>query len=247
MNQIILGDNVTILPTLPDKFARLIYVDPPFNTGKQQTRQLSSYQDKFDDFESFLMPRIASALRCLTDDGSIMIHLDYREVHYIKVAMDKLIGRDNFINEICWSYDYGARSKKRYSAKHDTILWYAKDRSNYIFNYDALARVPYLAPSLQTPERQALGKTITDVIWHTIVPTMSKENLKYPTQKPIGLIEQFIKVHTNPNDTVLDFFAGSGTTGAAAARHGRKFVLIDQNPDAVQLISKRLGVEVKAA
>ena len=240
MNQIILGDCATVLPTLPSRFARLAYVDPPFNTGKVQTRQLSSYTDSFTDFESFLMPRIQAGLRCLTDDGSIMIHLDYREVHYIKVAMDQLLGRDHFINEIVWSYDYGARSKKRYSTKHDTILWYCKDPANYVFHYDQLQRIPYMAPALQTPERQVRGKTVTDVIWQTIVPTMSKENLRYPTQKPLGLINQFIRVHTDPGDTVLDFFAGSGTVGAAAKEQGRNFVMIDQNPDAVALMNRRL-------
>ena len=270
--QIILGDNAHVLPTLPDRFARLLYIDPPFNTGKAQKRDRmrvralpdeasasktsrsgfggkrysveklasSAYADSFDDFEAFLMPRIEQALRCLTPDASLFIHLDAREVHYIKVALDRLLGRERFMNEIIWSYDYGARSKTRWPNKHDTILWYALDPDHYVFNFDAMDRIPYLAPDLVTPEKAARGKTPTDVWWHTIVPTVGKEKTGYPTQKPLGVLKRIIKVHSDPGDTVLDFFAGSGTTGEAAALHERGFVLIDQNPEAVRIAGKRL-------
>jgi site-specific DNA-methyltransferase (adenine-specific) len=268
MKKIILGDNIKVLPTLPDGFARLIYIDPPFNTGRVQKRdrirvvktddegdrvgfggrnynvekiKSSQYNDNFDDFESFLMPRIEASLRCLKSDGSLFVHLDYREVHYIKVAIDKLLGRHRFINEIIWAYDYGGRSKTRWSAKHDTILWYALKPDNYIFNFNEMDRIPYLAPGLVGAEKAARGKTPTSVWFHTIVPTNGKEKTGYPTQKPLGVINRIIKIHSQPDDVVLDFFGGSGTTGESAAKHGRGFVLIDNNIEATKIAATRLA------
>jgi len=268
MNTIVLGDNAVILPTLPDALARLVYVDPPFNTGKTQSRDRirvtategpgerggfggrrydvekvasGSYGDSFEHFEEFLMPRIEASIRCLTGDGSLFVHLDYREVHYIKVAIDRLLGRDRFINEIIWAYDYGGRPKNRWPAKHDTILWYAMNPGDYVFNFDDMDRIPYMAPGLAGPEKARRGKTPTDVWWHTIVPTNGKEKTGYPTQKPLGILNRLIKVHSRPGDTVLDFFCGSGTTGEAAASHGREFVLVDDNPEAVQIAAARLA------
>jgi site-specific DNA-methyltransferase (adenine-specific) len=265
--QIILGDNAEVLPTLPDAFAELIYVDPPFNSGRTQTRKRlrvtadasatrrgfggrayrveqvgeSSYADSFDDYTGFLMPRIEASLRCLTPDGSLFVHLDAREVHYVKVALDALLGRDAFMNEIIWAYDFGGRPKTRWPAKHDSILWYAKDPKKYVFDYDAIDRIPYMAPGLVGPEKAARGKTPTDVWWQTIVPTNGREKTGYATQKPLAVLERIVRVHTRPGATVLDFFAGSGTTGDAAARHGRGFVLVDQSRDAVRVMAKRLG------
>lgn len=268
-NQIIIGDNLIELQKLQDAFSTMIYIDPPFNTGKVQQRKLISvvaadfdkgdrtgfggkryntttidspkYEDKFDDFEGFLMPRIEKSLHCLTSNGSLFVHLDFREVHYIKVALDKLLGRDHFMNEIIWAYDYGGRSKKKWSPKHDNILWYAIDPKNYIFNYDAMERIPYMAPGLVGEEKAARGKTPTDTIWHTIVPTNGKEKTGFPTQKPVGLLSMLIRVHTNPGDIVLDFFCGSGTTGHAAAKNERGYVMIDQNKEAIDITKKRLG------
>jgi site-specific DNA-methyltransferase (adenine-specific) len=270
MRTIILGDNAAILPTLPAAFARLIYIDPPFNTGRAQARkrmrvssakadsgesrrgfrgltygveriESARYEDHFDDFEGFLLPRIEASLRCLAADGSLFVHLDAREVHYVKVALDRLLGRDRFVNEIIWAYDYGARPKTRWPAKHDTILWYALDPSRYVFRYDDIDRIPYMAPGLVTPEKAARGKTPTDVWWHTIVPTNGREKTGYPTQKPLGILQRIVKVHTDPGDVILDFFAGSGTTGDAAARNDRGFVLIDESPEAVAVAAKRLA------
>lgn len=266
------GDCLALLPTLPAAFARLIYIDPPFNTGKVQKRhrlkvssakgdgtrlgfhgrrytqqvvRTGGYADAFGDaYLDFLMPRIEAGLRCLTPDGSLMVHLDDREVHYVKVALDSLLGRERFINEIIWAYDYGGRPRTRWPRKHDTILWYAMNPKRYIFNYGAIDRIPYMAPKLVTPEKAARGKTPTDVWWNTIVPTNSREKARgggYPTQKPRGILDRIIKVHTNPGDTVLDFFAGSGTTGEAAAAHGRNFVLIDSSAAAVRVMRKRLS------
>jgi site-specific DNA-methyltransferase (adenine-specific) len=267
MKKIILGDNANVLPALPKAFARLIYIDPPFNTGKVQKRdrirvtatdgegerggfggrrydvervESGSYDDAFEDFEAFLMPRIEASLRCLTSDGSLFVHLDYREVHHIKVALDKMLGRHRFINEIIWAYDYGGRPKNRWPAKHDTILWYAMNPKDYVFNFDEMDRIPYMAPELCGPEKAARGKTPTDVWWHTIVPTNGHEKTGYPTQKPLGVLNRLVKVHSNIGDVVLDFFGGSGTTGEAAAINGRGFVLIDNNPEAVKIATKRL-------
>jgi len=200
-----------------------------------------AYEDDFDDFEAFLLPRIRAALRCMTPDASLFVHLDAREVHYVKVALDRLLGRSRFKNEIIWAYDYGARSKSRWPAKHDTILWYALDPERYVFHYDQMDRIPYLAPGLVSKEKAARGKTPTDVWWHTIVPTSGREKTGYPTQKPLGILNRIVKVHTDPGDVVLDFFAGSGTTGEAAARLGRGFVLIDDNPEAARVAAKRLA------
>ncbi len=267
MKRIVQGDNLRALAELPRGLARLIYIDPPFNTGRSQSRQRMrveaasdgerggfggrryrverlespSYEDAFDDFEGFLMPRIEAALPVLTEDGSLFVHLDYREVHYVKVALDRLLGRDRFQNEIIWAYDFGGRPKRRWPAKHDTILWYAMDPKRYVFQFDEMDRIPYMAPGLVGKEKAARGKTPTDVWWHTIVPTNGKEKTGYPTQKPLGVLERIIKVHTEPGDVVLDFFAGSGTTAEAAARHGRGFVMIDDHPEAIATMQRRLA------
>jgi len=268
VRKIILGDNLEAMAKLPDAFASVIYVDPPFNTGKLQKRDRikitatdgpgdrggfggrrynvekvdsSTYEDSFEDFERFLMPRIEAALRCLTKTGQLFVHLDYREVHYIKVALDRILGRDRFQNEIIWAYDYGGRPKKRWPAKHDTILWYVMDPSDYVFDFDAIDRIPYMAPTLVGKEKAEQGKTPTDVWWHTIVPTNGKEKTGYPTQKPFGVLNRLVKVHSRQGDVVLDFFAGSGTTGEAAAKNDRGFVMIDNNPDAVKIMLKRLA------
>lgn len=266
-NKIVLAENLEFLRTLDSQYFRLIYIDPPFNTGKTQKRERfkavcdengtrsgfagrsysvqkiesPTYEDSYDDFMAFLEPRLREVYRLLTDDGSFFIHLDYREVHYAKVMLDGIFGRDSFMNEIIWAYDYGARSKRKWPAKHDNILWYAKNPDNYVFNFEEMDRIPYMAPGLVTPEKAELGKTPTDVWWITIVPTNSREKTGYPTQKPLKLLERIIKIHSQPNDWILDFFAGSGTTGEAAARLGRRYVLVDQNPEAIEVMSKRLA------
>jgi site-specific DNA-methyltransferase (adenine-specific) len=269
VRRIILGDNLAVLPTLPASFARLVYVDPPFNTGKVQKRQRIKvktataegmrggfggkrwdvekvegapvYEDRFDDFVSFLLPRIEASLHCFTSDASLFVHLDAREVHYVKVALDGLLGRERFMNEIVWAYDYGGRPKDRWPAKHDTILWYAMNPDDYVFDYAEIDRIPYMAPELVGAEKAKIGKTPTDVWWHTIVPTNGKEKTGYPTQKPLGILERIVKVHSRKGDVVLDFFAGSGTTGEAAAKNDRGFVLIDQSADAAAVMKKRLA------
>lgn len=247
-------DNLAFLRERPAGFADLIYIDPPFNTGRRQIRkrfhsskgarmpdESFGYDDSFDDFIGFLEPRMREAYRILKPAGSLFFHIDCREVHYCKVMLDRIFGRESFMNEIVWAYDYGARSKKRWSAKHDNILWYAKDPGNYVFNYCEIDRIPYMAPGLAGPEKAARGKTPTDVWWHTIVSPNGREKTGYATQKPRAIVDRIIKVHSNEGDTVVDFFAGSGTTGESAHSLGRNAVLVDSNPDAIAVMKRRFA------
>ncbi len=268
MNRIDLADNLNVLPCIGDGAASLIYIDPPFNTGKVQRRErlrtvhdeeagdrsgfqgrryrtaklgALAFPDVFEDFLEFIKPRLEHAYRILSPSGSFFLHIDYREVHYCKVLLDSIFGHECFMNEIVWAYDYGGRPKDRWPAKHDTLLWYVKNPRCYTFNYEAIDRIPYMAPGLVGPEKAARGKTPTDVWWQTIVPTNGRERTGYPTQKPLPILERIVKVHSNPGDLVLDFFAGSGTTGEAAARNGRRFWLIDSSPDAARVMARRLA------
>ena len=265
--RILEDENLSALRALPDASVELIYVDPPFNTGVTQkrtrirtvrdtegdrtgfggnryrTETLAStplYADIFDDYIGFLRPRMIEAHRILTPTGSLFLHIDPREVHYAKVMLDEIFTRACFQNEIIWAYDYGARATQRWPAKHDNILWYSRDPKHYTFHLDASDRIPYMAPGLVGAEKAARGKTPTDVWWHTIVSPTGKEKTGYPTQKPLGILERIVRVHSNPGDTVLDFFAGSGTTGVAAARNQRNYILIDENPEAVAIMHRRL-------
>jgi site-specific DNA-methyltransferase (adenine-specific) len=237
------GDNLSILSGIPDGSVNLVYTDPPFNTGASQNGHGISYSDDFGDTEAyldFLRPRFEEVHRVLHPTGSLFFHIDNRESHYCKIMLDKIFGRESFINEIIWAYDFGGRSKKRWAAKHDTIFWYAKNPKCYIFNSDERDRIPYMAPGLVGAEKAAKGKFPTDVWWHTIVPTASSERTGYPTQKPLGVVERIVKVHSNPGDILLDLFAGSGTLGEAAAQNKRRSILIDENPDAIRVMRQRL-------
>ncbi len=201
----------------------------------------SSYHDEFADYLAFLEPRLVEARRVLSPSGTLYFHIDYREAHYCKLLLDELFGRESFLNELIWAYDYGARSKKRWPAKHDTILVYVKDASRYYFDSEAVDREPYMAPGLVTPEKAARGKLPTDVWWHTIVPTNGREKTGYPTQKPEGILRRMVLASTRPGDWCLDFFAGSGSLGAVAAKSGRRFVLIDSSDEAVRVAQKRIA------
>jgi DNA modification methylase len=296
---IIEGDNLAVAAALPSASFTLVYLDPPFNTGRTQERQvvtarrapiapenssdsvagagglsdsapelrssgggdsapaevrhgfhghayervrgmLRAYDDRFDDYGAFLMPRLEEAWRLLADDGTLYLHLDYREAHYAKVMLDAVFGRDSFLNELIWAYDYGAKSRSRWPTKHDTILVYVKNPRAYVFNADDVDREPYMAPGLVTAEKAARGKLPTDVWWHTIVPTTGREKTGYPTQKPEGILRRIVQASSRPGDRVLDLFAGSGTTGAVASALGRDAVLIDNNPDAIRVMSERM-------
>jgi site-specific DNA-methyltransferase (adenine-specific) len=264
-NRIYFAENLLILQKLNSESIDLIYIDPPFNTGKNQHRRqlktISSeegdrtgfkgrryktlqvgsqgYPDMFDDYLAFLQPRLLEARRVLKPHGSLFFHIDYREVHYCKILLDSIFGRECFLNEIIWAYDYGARTRKKWPPKHDNILWYARDPANYTFNYEEIERIPYMAPGLVGEEKAKRGKLPTDTWWHTIVGTNSKEKTGYPTQKPLGVIRRIIQASSNPGNMVLDFFAGSGTTGAACLELGRNFILVDDNPQAIQTMQKR--------
>lgn len=252
--RVFLADNLDVLSGMSAGSVDLIYIDPPFNTGRRQLRlrfhtkddkkvleDSYGYDDSFDDFIGFLEPRMREAYRILKPDGSLFFHIDYREVHYCKVMLDRIFGRASFINEIIWAYDYGARSKRKWSAKHDNILWYAKDSEKYTFNYEAMDRIPYMAPGLVGPEKAARGKTPTDVWWHTIVSPNGREKTGYATQKPRGVIDRIVKVHSRPDDLLMDFFAGSGSLGESALDLGRKAILIDSNPDAIAVMRRRFA------
>ncbi len=265
--EILLGDNLAVMAGLGDGAFRMIYLDPPFNTGRERAaRRLRtvaasdgdrtgfggrryrserldgpSYRDRFDDYLGFLEPRLRETRRLLDAEGTLYLHLDYREAHYVKLLCDEIFGRECFLNEIVWAYDYGAKPRRRWPAKHDTILVYVRDPDRYWFDADAVEREPYMAPGLVTPEKRARGKLPTDVWWHTIVPTSGRERTGYPTQKPEGLLRRMVLASSRPGDRVADFFAGSGTLGAVAAATGRRYLLIDANPEAVAVMERRLG------
>jgi site-specific DNA-methyltransferase (adenine-specific) len=264
---LVLGDNLDVLGQLSDETFQLIYIDPPFNTGKQQLRKTletvpdehgdrigfkgrryktrllaeSSYRDRFDDYLAFLEPRLHHARRLLTTSGTFYFHIDYREAHYCKLLLDEIFGRSCFLNEIIWAYDYGARAKRKWPAKHDTILVYVKNADSYYFAAEAVDREPYMAPGLVTAEKVARGKLPTDVWWHTIVSPTGREKTGYPTQKPEGVLRRMVQASTRPGDWVLDFFAGSGTLGAVAQKLERRFVLVDESPEAIAVMKQRLG------
>jgi site-specific DNA-methyltransferase (adenine-specific) len=263
---ILLGDNLELLRELDDAVFQLAYLDPPFNTGTVQRRRTlatvadengdrtgfkgrryatrllaeSSYRDSYDDYLGFLEPRLREVRRVLTESGTLYLHLDYREAHYVKLLLDELFGRECFLNEIIWAYDYGGRPRRRWPAKHDTILVYVKDPERYWFDAEAVEREPYMAPGLVSAEKAARGKLPTDVWWHTIVSPTGKEKTGYPTQKPAGVVRRAVQASSRPGDWCLDCFAGSGTLGAVAVGLGRRFVLMDSNPEAVDVARRRV-------
>jgi site-specific DNA-methyltransferase (adenine-specific) len=269
---VVYGDNLAVLQSLPAGSFDLIYMDPPFNTGRAQGRRTLSvavdpagervgfggrryrsrllselqYDDQFGDYLGFLEPRLRLARELLAAHGTLYFHIDYREAHYCKLLLDEIFGRECFLNEIVWAYDYGARTRRRWPPKHDTILVYVRDLAAYYFDAQEVDREPYMAPGLVTPEKAARGKLPTDVWWHTIVPTRGAEKTGYPTQKPEGIVRRMVSASTGPGDWCLDFFAGSGTLGAVAASLGRRYVLIDSNPQAVEIMRARLpGVSLE--
>jgi site-specific DNA-methyltransferase (adenine-specific) len=267
-NRIYFGDNLTVLQGLPGGLADLIYIDPPFNTGKEQRRTelrtlrtpdgvggdrtgfagrrydtvkigSQAYDDAFDNYLAFLEPRLREAYRVLSPHGTLYFHIDYREVHYCKVLLDNIFGRESFLNEIIWAYDYGARTRKKWPPKHDNILVYVKDPAHYTFNAGAIDRIPYMAPGLVGPEKASRGKLPTDTWFLTIVPTNSREKTGYPTQKPVSLLKRIVAASSNPGDLVLDFFAGSGTTGQVCLDLARRFLLVDNNEQAIAVMQRR--------
>jgi site-specific DNA-methyltransferase (adenine-specific) len=264
---VLFGDNLELMLELDGGHFQLAYLDPPFNTGKRQRRRTlatvadpdgdrtgfqgrryatrvvgeSAYEDEFDDYLAFLEPRLLEVRRLLAESGTLYLHIDYREAHYVKILLDRLFGRECFLNEIIWAYDYGARPRRRWPAKHDTILVYVQDPERYWFDAEAVEREPYMAPGLVTAEKAARGKLPTDVWWHTIVSPTGKEKTGYPTQKPEGVLRRIVQASSRPGDWCLDCFAGSGTLGAVARALGRRYVLIDSNPKAIAVANRRLA------
>jgi site-specific DNA-methyltransferase (adenine-specific) len=267
MEGILLGDNLPLLRRLAAGSVQMVYADPPFNTGRTQARRTlatvaaangdrtgfggrryatrllreSSYRDVFEDYLAFLEPRLRELWRVLAPEGTLYLHLDYREAHYVKLLLDEVFGRDCFLNELIWAYDYGAKPRRRWPQKHDTILVYVRDADRYLFDADAIDREPYMAPGLVTPEQRERGKRPVSVMWHTIVSPTGREKTGYPTQKPEGLVRRFVQASSRLGDLCLDPFAGSGTLGAAAARLGRRYLLIDESEEAVAVMRARLG------
>jgi site-specific DNA-methyltransferase (adenine-specific) len=264
-NRIYFGDNLPILKAMDTGYVDLIYIDPPFNTGQERNLtqiktarsgdgdrvgfqgnryqtirgESRSYGDRFDNFMAFIEPRLTEAYRILKPTGSLYFHIDYREVHYCKILLDDIFGRPSFLNEIIWAYDYGGRTRKKWPPKHDNILWYAKNPKRYTYNLDEVDRIPYMAPALVGAEKAERGKLPTDTWWHTIVPTNSREKTGYPTQKPLGILRRIVAASSCPGEVVMDFFAGSGTTGAACLELGRRFILVDDNPQAISTMRNR--------
>jgi site-specific DNA-methyltransferase (adenine-specific) len=265
-DRIYLAENMELLPSFADESFQLVYVDPPFNTGKQQVRRTlrtvpdadgdrngfkgrryrsellshTSYSDQFENYLAFLEPRLREAHRLLTPSGTLYFHIDYREAHRCKLLLDEIFSREAFLNEIVWAYDYGARAKRRWPAKHDTILVYVKDPGGYYFDAEGVDREPYMAPGLVTAEKAARGKLPSDVWWHTIVSPTGREKTGYPTQKPEGIVRRMVQASTRRGDWCLDCFAGSGTLGAVASALGRRYVLVDSNPEALAIMRTRL-------
>ncbi len=263
---VVVGDNAPVLRALPEAAFDLVYMDPPFNTGRAQARhtlavtadadgdrhgfqgrrysstllRTLSYDDQFGDYLAFLEPRLTRARALLAPHGTLYFHIDYREAHYCKLLLDEIFGRDAFLNELIWAYDYGAKPRRRWPAKHDTILAYVRTPGAHHFDADAVEREPYMAPGLVSAEKAARGKRPTDVWFHTIVPTNGREKTGYPTQKPEGVLRRLVAASSRPGGWCLDPFAGSGTLGAVCRTLGRRFVLIDENPVAGEVMRERL-------
>jgi site-specific DNA-methyltransferase (adenine-specific) len=273
VDRILLGDNLPLLAAEPAGSVTMAYLDPPFNTGRQQTRRTlettpatggdrtgfggrryatrlleeSSYRDRFDDYLAFLEPRLRAVRRLLAPHGTLYFHIDYREAHYCKLLLDELFGRECFLNELIWAYDYGAKPRTRWPAKHDTILVYVREAGRHLFDADAVDREPYMAPGLVTPEQRERGKRPSDTWWHTIVSPTGTEKTGYPTQKPEGIVRRMVQASSRPGDLCLDPFAGSGTLGAVAAKLGRRYLLIDESPEATAVMERRLGLAAQKA
>jgi site-specific DNA-methyltransferase (adenine-specific) len=274
VNRVLHGDNLELMRAEPDESVQLAYLDPPFNTGRDQTRRTlvttaaadgdgdrtgfggrryttelleqSSYRDAFDDYLGFLEPRLRELRRVLGPEGTLYLHLDYREAHYVKLLLDEVFGRECFLNELIWAYDYGAKPRRRWPQKHDTILVYVRDPARYHFDAEAVDREPYMAPGLVTPEQRERGKRPVSVMWHTIVSPTGREKTGYPTQKPEALVRRFVQASTRPGDLCLDPFAGSGTLGVVAAKLGRRYLLIDSSPEAVSVMERRLAATARS-
>lgn len=264
-DQLICGDALDDITRWPDGVLDAIYIDPPFGTGvvRRGRGPGHAYADRADDpdaFVAWLLPYLEHARRALRAAGSLFVHLDYRAVHYVKVALDRLFGRARFVNEVAWCYAVGGKSRRGFGRKHDTILWYARG-PDHAFYPDAV-RVPRRGGSHMrlvldgdTPVQEktdrrtgrvyrypvAAGKVPED--WWTDIETLNHsdgERTGWPSQKPERLVERLLAAVTVPGDRVADWFVGSGTTAAVAQRTGRGFVTFDNAPGAIAVCIDRL-------
>ena len=255
MNKLYQGDNLTILRNMPDASVDLICTDPPFNTGKDWGVFSDKWEGGLKGYLKFMEPRLEECRRVLKDTGSLYLHCDPTASHYLKVMLDGVFGIKQFRNEIVWCYTrMSAGGQRQLSRAHDIILWYSKGQE-WCFNVDDI-RLPYAKGSKaregQTLNRlgsgyskegvtklNPLGKFPED--WVTHIPYLrGKELLGYPTQKPLALYERMIQASSNQGDTVLDPFAGSGTTLDAAQSLGRAWIGIDEKDEAINVIQSRL-------
>ena len=268
------GDCADVMRRLPKGAFDLVYADPPFNTGRDvvmnRTRATADdeaertgfggrgyrvervgtqrFPDRHEDYALFLRERVELARTMLAPWGTLYLHLDQRESHRAKLMLDEVFGEECFLNEIIWAYDFGGRPKRRWPAKHDTILVYVLDPERYHFDSAEVEREPYMSPGLAGAEKAARGKLPTDVWWHTIVPTSGSERTGYPTQKPLGVLRRIVAASSRPGGWCLDPFCGSGTLGVAAQGLGRRSVMVDERADAVEIATSRLaGAAARAA
>jgi DNA modification methylase len=272
-DRLILGDNLDVLASLPDGSVDLIYIDPPFGTGTIRRGGHDSshrYRDVPGDpsrYVAWLHERLAQSRRVLSSHGSLFVHLDYRTVHYVKVELDTIFGRDRFINELIWCYSVGGKSRRSFGRKHDTILWYSRT-AEYAFFPDAV-KVPRKSGShmrvVQTEDGELVqektdrksgkvyryplsaGKVPED--WWTDIEILNRgdaERTGWPTQKPERLLERIIQSTTTPGALVADWFCGSGTTGVVAQRLDRRFVLVDRESHAIACAQARLEASGRA-
>ncbi len=271
--QLIMGENLGVMTALLDEWEGridLIYVDPPFLTGKaysarigrgedsrrpSEWRTVSGYQDTWQDgaeYLDMLYPRLDIMRRLLSPSGTIYLHLDWHASAYARVLMDEIFGPARLINEIVWVYHGPSPIRRAFKRKHDTILVYTKSK-NYTFNADAV-RVAYDPSTVKTfssspkagfgkvPDLER-GKVPEDWWYFPVVARLHKERTGYPTQKPEALMERIILASSNPGDVVADFFCGSGTTVVVASRFGRRWIACDSSPLAIHTTYRRLLLE----
>jgi len=268
-DRIVCGDAFAEASRIADGALDAIYIDPPFGTGIVRTGRGHRYADRADDpdaFVAWLSPLLVESRRVLAAHGSMFVHLDYRAVHYVKVALDRLFGRERFVNEIVWCYAVGGKGRRGFGRKHDTILWYARG-ADWAFFPDAV-RVPRRggshmrvvldgdAPIQEKTDRKtgrvyrypvAAGKVPED--WWADVETLNhsdRERTGWPSQKPERLVERIIRAVTEPDDRVADWFAGSGTTAAVAQRLARRFITVDREAAAIDVCVARLRAQGRA-
>jgi DNA modification methylase len=275
-DRLIHADNLAVTGGLADGAVDLIYIDPPFGTGTVrrggargtgllQGETPHHYRDVPDDPERFVTwiePRLIESRRVLAPHGSLFVHLDYRAVHYVKVALDRIFGRPRFINEIIWCYSVGGKSRNMFGRKHDTILWYART-ADHAFFPDAV-RVPRKGGSHMRVVRTAEGALVQEKTdrrtgkvyrypvaagkvpedWWTDIEILNqsdRERTGWPTQKPERLLERILCAASAEGALVADWFCGSGTTAIAAQRLDRRFLIADCAAEAVACARDRLA------